>query len=110
MPHLNPHRARALAPQHPYPNNIVQPRITPIPPRLEFAPQHRASVRQRKPLRLHEDIDAVVRADVVPRIGPDGARGISKAPICAEIEDRAWECVRWCGIEIGELEGGSVDV
>jgi hypothetical protein len=45
MPHINPHCARAIPLQNTHAHNIIQPRIRPIPPRLELPPQHSPPIR-----------------------------------------------------------------
>lgn len=97
MPNINPQPKRALLhlalhiTQNPNSYNIVQPIVVRIA-RLEDNPQLQTALRLRGTGSLHEDVGAVVSAQVVARVGAEDARlRIGQAPVCAEVEDFACE-------------------
>ena len=96
MPNINPQPKRPLLrrlpldiTQNAHGHHIVQPVVVRIA-RLEHHAQLQAALRLRGPRRLHEDVGAVVGAEVVARVGAEDARlRVGQAPVGAEVEDFA---------------------
>ena len=78
--------------QQPHSHNIIQPVIILIA-RLKHNSQLQPTLRLRGPRSLQQNIRAVVRAQIVPRVGAEDTRlRICEAPVGAEVEDFAcWE-------------------
>jgi hypothetical protein len=89
MPHINLHCTRPIPLQNTHTNNIIQPRIRPISPRLELPSQHRPSIRQRKPLRNNHNVRPIMRPNRIARIRSYHALCIRQSPVGAEVENRA---------------------
>jgi len=95
MPNVNPQHKTILPSsfyitQQAYSNNIVQPIII-LVTRLKHHSQLQSASRLRRPGRLKEDIRAIVRAEIVARVGAKNTSlRIRDAPVGAEIEDFAW--------------------
>ena len=96
MPNIDPQKiALPLFPlalilhaaQQPHRNNVVQPVVV-LVARLEQHPQLQPACGLRGPRRLQQDVGAVVRAEIVPRVRAEDARlRIREAPVGAEVQD-----------------------
>jgi hypothetical protein len=98
MPNINPQQKTPLPsplhiPQQPYRYHIIQPIILLIPS-LKHNPQLQPTLRLRRPRSPQQNVRAVVRAQIVPRVSAENAGlRVCEAPVCAEVEDLAYEGV-----------------
>lgn len=81
------------AAQQSYGDHVVQPVVVLIA-RLEQHSQLQTTSRLRRPRGLQQDVRAVVRAEIVPRVRAEDARlRIREAPVCSKVQDFSWGCM-----------------
>lgn len=91
LPHIDHHALRSIPRQHTHSHNIIEPVVSPIRRRLEFASQQRSSIGLSRAFCLHIDPGAVICLNIVACIGADLPVLVCETPVCAEIDDFAYE-------------------